>query len=129
RPLQLIAEDPVRGLKLYERAHWYPRVFLQSQITERPSGDDIERAIGLDVELYDDDVQRFRLTAPAADRAIVSETAYPGWCACVNGRLVESPRATVLGIETPLRTVPVQAGENVIEFRYRPFRAMLFGCN
>jgi hypothetical protein len=129
RPLRLVAEDAVRGLRLYERAHWYPRVFLQSQITERPSGDDIERAIGLDVELYDDDVQRFRFTATAGDRAIVSEIAYPGWCATVNGRPVEITRATIGSVETPLRSVPVQPGENVVEFRYRPFRAMLLGCN
>src|SRR5262249_18791094 len=120
RPLPLVAKDPVRGLKLYERGHWYPRVFLQSQAAERPCGEDIERAIGFAVESYEDDVQRFRLTAAAGDRAVVSEIAYPGWCATVNGRPVEITRATVRGIETPLRTVPVQAGENVIEFRYRP---------
>jgi hypothetical protein len=85
--------------------------------------------VALAVESYDDDIHRFRLTAAAPDRAVVLEIAYPGWCATVNGRPVEIDRATIRGIETPLCSVPVQPGENIIEFRYRPFRAMLFGCN
>jgi hypothetical protein len=129
RPLPLVSEDRARGLKVYERAHWYPRVFLRSQLTEEPNGAAIERAIALAVEEYGDHVQRFRLNSAVRDQAIVSEIAYPGWCATVNGRPVEISHARIAGSETPLRAVPVQPGDNVIEFRYRPFRSMLFGCD
>jgi hypothetical protein len=125
-PLREVARDDARGLVLYERARWMPRVFLRHQIDDE--GAAIEAALGLEVVAYDDHVQRFRLQAPRADDAIVAELDYPGWCARVNGVPAPIRAAGLPGLKPWHRAVAVPQGEVLIEFRYQPFRARLSGC-
>lgn len=128
RPYRLVLEDATRKLRLYERPTWYPRVFLASQVSERPDGAAIAAALQLTVEHYDDHRQRFHLQVPAADTAIAAELVYPGWCATVNDRPTPIEPATLGTLRTPLRAVAVPAGEVVLEFTYHPLRRALFGC-
>ena len=123
--LPLVAMDNASGVRLYERPSAYPRLFLASQYGVAPA---LRRA-QFDVLQYDDHTQRFRIHSIQAEQAIVSEIAYPGWCARVNGKPVRIDKARLGGKETPLREVPLEAGENVIEFRYRPYHALAFGCD
>jgi hypothetical protein len=125
-PLRAVARDEVRGLVLYERKRWMPRVFLRHQLDD--DGPAIESALGLEVVEYTDHVQRFRFTAPRADDAIVAELDYPGWCAQVNGAPAPIRPAALPGLKAWHRAVAVPAGEVLLEFHYRPFRARLGGC-
>lgn len=125
-PLRVVARDDTRGLVLYERARWMPRVFLRHQLDDE--GPAIEAALELEVVAYDDHVQRFRFDAPRADDAIVAELDYPGWCAWVNGRPAAIRPAALPGLRPWHRAVAVPAGEVLLEFRYRPFRSRLLGC-
>ena len=123
--LPLVATDASGGLHLYERPTAYSRVFLASQYGTEPA---LRRA-KFDVLQYDDQTQRFRIHVERRGQAIVSEIAYPGWCARVNGKSERIERAKLGGIETPLRAVWLDAGDNDIQFRYRPFHYLLFGCD
>ncbi len=125
-PLREVARDDARGLVLYERERWMPRVFLRHQLDGE--GPAIESALGLEVVEYTDHVQRFRFRAPRADDAIVAEMDYPGWCAQVNGAPAPIRPAALPGLEPWHRAVAVPAGEVLLEFRYRPFRARVAGC-
>jgi hypothetical protein len=122
--LPLVARDERSGLRLYERPGAYPRIFLASQYGATP---DLRRD-DFDLLQYDDHVQRFRIVAPRAEPAVVSEIAYPGWCATVNGKTVAITQAKLGGTETPLRMVPLEQGINEVEFRYRPYHTLMFGC-
>lgn len=121
--LPLLGEEQ-SGLRLYERPSAYPRVFLASQYGAPAE----QRRADFDLLQYDDHMQRFRITAQHAESAVVSEIAYPGWCATVNGKPVTIERAILGGVLTPLRQIPLEQGINDIEFRYRPYYALLFGC-
>jgi hypothetical protein len=120
----LVASDPASGLKVYERPGAYSRIFLSEQYGSDPTA----RSAAFDVVHYDDETQHFRIHVDKPTTAIVSEVAYPGWCARVNGTPVPIRRAQ-LGGQTPLRAVPVVKGDNDIEFTYRPYRALILGCD
>jgi hypothetical protein len=121
----LVAVDTQSGLRLYERPTAYPRVFLTSQYgTDLPL-----RRAAFDLLRYDDHFQEYRIRASRREQAVVSEVAYPGWCAQVNSRPARIEHAQLGGIDTPLRAVWVEPGNNVIEFRYRPFRSLILGCD
>lgn len=122
--LPLIAQDSTSGLRLYDRPTAYSRIFLMHQYGASQG----ERVAQFDVLEYNDEVQRFDLHADRSELAVVSEIAYPGWCAWVNGRSVPIQHAILGGKVTPLRAVPVLPGDNFIEFRYRPFSSLLIGC-
>jgi hypothetical protein len=121
----LIASDAATGLRLYERPGSYSRIFRLDQYGAAPAG----RRIDYDVIAYDDEVQHFRLRVERATTAVVGEVAYPGWCARVNGRPVPISRAVLGGAVTPLRAIALDAGENDVEFSYRPFRSLILGCD
>mgnify|MGYP001212993774 CR=1 FL=1 len=57
----------------------------------------------------------YDVVAPAACRLVVSEKAYPGWTATVDGVPVEIATANLA-----LRSVPLPAGRHRVEFVYRP---------
>ena len=119
-----VVEEGQNGLRLYERPSAYPRVFLASQYGIPAE----QRRANFDLLRYDDHVQRFRISAAHAEPAVVSEIAYPGWCATVNGNPVAIERATLGGVPTPLRKVQLERGVNEVEFRYQPYRQLFFGC-
>ena len=123
--LPMVAADSVSGIRIYERPNAYSRIFLASQYGATPA---LRRA-KFDILQYDDHTQRFRIHTLRAEQAIVSEIAYPGWCARVNGKPVRIDKAKLGGVETPLRAVMLSAGDNEIEFRYRPYYALAFGCD
>jgi hypothetical protein len=120
----LVAVDEATGLRLYQRPTAYPRVFLTSQY----GADLSSRRAAFDLLRYDDHLQEYRIRASRTEQAVISEVAYPGWCAYVNGKAVQIEHARLGGIETPLRAVWVEPGENTLEFRYRPFHSLIFGC-
>ena len=128
-PLDLprVASDAARGVDLYERRDWLPRVFLQSQA--RAPAAAMADAIGLETLEYGDHAMRFRLRAAAADLAVISEIDYPGWCAQVNGMPVPLVAPTALRPAAPLRAVAVAAGTSEITLRYRPFASRLGWCD
>jgi hypothetical protein len=125
-PLREVVRDEARGLVLYERARWLPRVFLRHQ--QDGEGPAIEAELGLEVVEYGDHVQRFRFNAARADDAIVAELDYPGWCAWVNGEAAPIRPAALPGLKPWHRAVAVPAGPVELTFRYRPFRSRIAGC-
>lgn len=127
QPLELVASDLGRGLRLYQRTRYYPRVFLASQLG-RPDPD-LAREIELETIEYTDHFQRFRLRSAQEEIAIVSEVAYPGWCATVNGKATPLYKVAISGKPALLRGVRVDAGQNVLEFRYRPWSKLVLGCS
>ncbi len=124
--LPVVMRDERLGLTLYERARWLPRVFMSDQL-DWP-GERIEQALQLRVEHYEDHEQVFSIVAPADGTAVVSEAAYPGWCARVNDVATPITPFALPGRAPWARAVPVRAGRNVIAFSYRPFAARLGAC-
>jgi len=122
--LPLMAQD-ASGLRLYRRPSAYPRVFLASRFRAEPGQ---RTPGGFEMLHYDDHRVAFTLESATDDVAVISEIDYPGWCATVNGSVVPIQRAQLQERSTPLRSVPVSAGRNDIELRYRPFASALVGC-
>lgn len=58
---------------------------------------------------------RLRVHAPRAGLVYCAESAMPGWTATVNGRA-----APIVAANYAFRAVPVPAGDDVVELRYRP---------
>jgi hypothetical protein len=56
-----------------------------------------------------------RAVLPQPGVLVLADTAYPGWCAFVDGQEVEIQRANYA-----LRAVTLDAGEHEVVFRYRP---------
>lgn len=118
-PLRLVVEDRASGLALYERATWLPRAFTRAELTRGPGGDVAHGRVEL--ELYEDHLQRYRGHLERADEIIFAELDYPGWQAWVDGTRVAHHRAQIDDIPPLLRAVDVAAGEHVVEWRYCPF--------
>lgn len=120
----LLAEDQTLDLKLYRRPHAYPRVFAENVA----SASDAERTSEQGFELlhYDDHRIEFSVALEETGRIVVSEIAYPGWCATRDGQPLAIDTAIIGGMQTPLMALALPAGAHRIELRYRPF-AFRFG--
>jgi uncharacterized membrane protein YfhO len=65
--------------------------------------------------LWTPEKRGFRLRAEAAGRFVLIEQLFPGWRATVDGRPVGIERW-----QKAFQSVPVEAGEHVVRFEYRP---------
>jgi hypothetical protein len=84
---------------VYENEHWRPRAWVE----------------GGSVEAIEWSPNVVRLMATGPGRLVLSEVAYPGWRATVDGQAVSIETAHEV-----LRSVPLAAGKHVVEFVYRP---------
>ncbi len=124
--LPLVAEDKVRGLRLYSRPSAYPRVFLASRFRDP---DLLQRQpLGFKLLAYSEMGMRFQIELPQDDRVVVSELDYPGWCAQLDGVPVPIERAILGDLKTPLRSLLAAAGKHEVSFEYRPFARFFGGC-
>ncbi len=109
-PLQadgLTLETRREGAYVYRNINARPRAWVQPSIDDGAAWapvDRIERSV---------DVLRIRATGPGT--LVISELAYPGWRATVDGRPVTVE--TVFGI---LRGVELPEGRHDVEFDFRP---------
>jgi hypothetical protein len=115
-PLPLVLEDSVTGLKLFERARYYPRVYFRSQLEADPRS--LVSAAYADLLDYRDHYQRYRLRTGQVEDVIFSEVSYPGWHALVDGVPMPITTAEIAGTKPLFRSVRVPAGEHIVEFRY-----------
>lgn len=118
-PLKLVMEEPQSGLKLYERATWYPRAFFRSQLGQ--SAADIESQARFTLLTYSDLHIRYSVSADQTEEAIFSEVAYPGWKAYLDGRRVPIRAAAIDRFVPVLRSVEIPPGVHDVEFRFEPF--------
>jgi hypothetical protein len=108
----------VESSRLPDGAVWHPDevALLEESVADRPFA-----SLGTDsvarVEVAAPGHLRIRATAPSPGLLVVSEPAYPGWRATVDGR--ESP---ILSCDYVLMAVQVPAGTSVVELRFRPTR-------
>jgi hypothetical protein len=119
-PLPLEVADETTGMRLYRRPTAWPRAWLASEAPESSSSAAAPSAIAW--EEYSSHRLRLRVTATAADALILSELAYPGWVATVDGSPVGIERAAIVGDAAIFRKVEVPAGTSTVELRYRPFK-------
>lgn len=126
RDLPLVRED-ASGLKLYRRPNAYPRVF-EERLFRAPA---LRRSLppGFRLLRYDDHHMHFEVALQQPQRLVVSEIAYPGWCADIDGQAIAIEPAQLAELRTPLRAVQVPAGTHRLRFEYRPFAQMLGGCH
>jgi len=87
-------------------------------VTPLPLGADDE------VRILDQSPERVALQVRAASDGVLvaAETFFPGWVATVDGEPVEIRRANYA-----FRSIPIEAGEHAVEFRYRPW-SFVIGC-
>ncbi len=87
-------------------------------VTPLPLGADDE------VRILDQSPERVALQVRAASDGVLvaAETFFPGWVATVDGEPVEIRRANYA-----FRSIPIEAGEHAVEFRYCPWSFVL-GC-
>lgn len=125
RNLPLVRAD-ASGLKLYLRPNAYPRVFAERLFRAQVA----QRALppGFRLLRYDDHGMHFEVSLPQSQRLVVSEIAYPGWCADIDGEAVAIEPAELAELRTPLRAIRVPAGTHRLSFEYRPFAQMLGLC-
>jgi hypothetical protein len=130
------------GVKIFENVNAYPRVWSVHHATSLPDLNAVQAAFrNPKVDLRDtvllesvapdlqacageDDIQMpahtpngLRITAKLNCRGMVvlTDTWFPGWRATVDGK-----SATIYRVDGAVRGVVVEAGEHVIEMRYRP---------
>ncbi len=65
--------------------------------------------------LWTPETRGFRVRAEAAGRFVLIEQLFPGWRATVDGRPVRIERW-----QKAFQSVPVEAGEHIVRFEYRP---------
>lgn len=125
RDLPLVRAD-ASGLRLYRRPNAYPRVF-EERLFRAPAA---RRVLppGFRLLRYDDHVMQFEVALRQSQRLVVSEIAYPGWCAAIDGQAIAIQPAQLGELRTPLRAVRVPAGTHRLRFEYRPFAQMLGLC-
>jgi hypothetical protein len=77
-----------------------------------------------EVRVLEQSPERVALQVRAASDGVLvaAETFFPGWVASVDGEPVEIRRANYA-----FRSIPIEAGEHRVEFRYRP-RSFVLGC-
>jgi hypothetical protein len=118
--LPLEIADETTGMRLYRRPTAWPRAWLASEAPDSRSSSAASSAIAW--EEYSNHRLRLRVTATAADALILSEMAYPGWVATVDGSPVGIERAAIVGDAAIFRKVAIPAGTSTVELRYRPFK-------
>jgi hypothetical protein len=143
---QVLVEEPVRapgwelvlndrGARVYRNSAALERAFAAQPGRPETTGLREVAAAGFDPRadvlpgsevrfLRDDpDCVAFRLRVPRAASAVLADPFYPGWHVRVDGRPARGRLAYFL-----FRSVPVEAGEHVVEWRFEPasFRAGLF---
>jgi len=69
---------------------------------------------------YDDHRQTFKVTNPKAQRVILSEIAYSGWKAQLDGKTVALQTYAIKG-EPLLKEINLPAGNHTVELDYKPF--------
>jgi hypothetical protein len=113
-----VLKDSMRHLRLYERADHYPRVYWAGQVGER--GADMIREDSASIRLlaYSDMSQRYEVECSKSDTLVFSENYYPGWSCYDNGKKVPVVARSVEGYAPLFRSVLVEKGHHVIEFRY-----------
>lgn len=117
--LKLLLEDQPTGLKLYERANYYPRVFFKSQLGQ--PGKEIEALKQVDLLEYRDNTQKYRIRTTQPEEVIFSEIFYPGWQAYVDNNKVNITLAQIAGVAPLFRSINLAQGEHIVEFKYLAF--------
>jgi len=135
------------GTWLYENNHYLPRAYLVSQVIRV---DDLQQALeylpiidpehlavvesdsvfhlddldGGTVDLLENTPNRivYRVVSQGSAFLVLSQVYYPGWIATVNNQPVD-----IIKTNGVLSGVSLAAGENVVEFVYRPWLTWLSG--
>jgi len=105
--LHLIQE--MDGTFIYRNEDARPRAWIESE------------SVGVDhewrkVEFMDWSPNLISIKAQGEGLLVLSEQYYPGWEAFINGR-----KADISPYSGNLRSVPLEIGENLVEFHYRPW--------
>lgn len=96
----------VGNFQVYENEKYIPRfTFLTTKLD----------AAGIQLIEYSPNRITVRTQNPVGDTLVLSEIAYPGWVATVNGEPAHIKQAYGL-----LRAIPLPQGENIVSFEYQP---------
>ena len=104
RPISFEGMEPVfqdGPLRLVQNLQAQPRAFLEGDAGK------------IDMTETGPEGTSLRVSLPGPARLILTETAYPGWKAFVDGR-----RVPIFAEPGPFRTIEVPGGEHSVLFRY-----------
>lgn len=111
--------DQASGIYVVRRPTALPKFFVGD---EQGSADRAAyRPLAVMTEAYKDQYQRYSVTTDMAVMATVSEIAYPGWVAKVDGKPVDISTYNVAGYPL-LKSLPLPAGTHTVELIYKPFK-------
>ncbi|BCX13525.1 MAG: membrane protein [Candidatus Dojkabacteria bacterium] len=110
--VKLVLRDNKKNIFVYERNNYFPRVFSLNYL-ENQTEDEISEIKLLE---YSDHHIKYDIQMKNPGQVIFSEVYYPGWHAYVNGKKQE-----ILPFEI-LRSLNLEEGDNLVEFRYQPFK-------
>ncbi|OGO17074.1 MAG: hypothetical protein A2Z14_09240 [Chloroflexi bacterium RBG_16_48_8] len=105
----LVELEEIEGTYIYRNSDARPRAWIESKPEEE---EDEWHA----VESIDWSPNLISIKAQGEGLLILSEQNYPGWEAFVNGKKV-----SIVSYKGILRSVPLEHGENLVEFHYRPW--------
>lgn len=112
-----VLTDEERGIIVYERPTYAPRAYLLSQ-----KDDCINQLASCnkpEINQYSDTLITVNYNATTADKLVLSEIAFTGWNAYVDGKKVNVEAFGPTDIKL-FRMVAVPAGQHTVEFRYQP---------
>ena len=117
------------GLKVFENISAYPRVWSVHPATSLPAGEPTPdlgscqpREEVVNMPLHQASHVRITANLKCRGMVILTDSWYPGWRAKVDGK-----SARIYDVYGGVRGVVVDAGQHVIEMRYRPWSVILGG--
>ena len=110
----LVLVNQFGGTRLYENSHFLPRAWVQP--LEAPIGQDANP-----VEIVSWIPERAEIISDGPGLLVLSELAYPGWRAWIDGELTD-----VVVVEDLFRAVELGPGQHQVVFAYRP-RSLFWG--
>ncbi|HHW84640.1 MAG TPA: YfhO family protein [Chloroflexi bacterium] len=110
---------PTQGIEVYQNQDFLPRAWFAPAEADLTNLQPPAVVTSAQVLAYTPNQMRFAVDAPAAGWLIMSELAYPGWEATVNGAATE-----IALVNGALRAVAVPAGQVTVMLTYRPASLM-----
>ena len=116
---EVVYSDPASGIYVVKRPSALPKFFTSEQAGS------LDRAsyqpLNVVTQKYDDHYEKYSVMVNKDTTAVVSEIAYKGWEAKVDGRPAQLKTYWLGGIPL-LKSLDISAGTHTVELSYKPFK-------
>lgn len=113
-----VFKDSVQGIRLYEKANYYPRMYWKSQIGMRGAAIEAANNGLLRWTAYNDTYQRIEVNCALNDTLILAENYYPGWKCYDKGKEIPIHPVVIKNYPPLFRGIALEKGIHSVEFRY-----------